>query len=223
MDISYITTTNVLSGTSTLSFITLNQTFTKDHTLLGFIACHDTGLTPTFSNDWHLVCGVDGVIGSTFVLINQLTGTTVNPTYTISGLSTQLNCGFLMVFSGCSYHFSKVVNAFVGEYNASGTSGTNGFTTTVKDTMIIQFVGLFNNVDVNSYVSTPSLTWTERRDSGFTVGGNTIRIAAATSSKAEKTTYSNFDYSIAVATENITTDVSLSPRKGNILMSMNNF
>jgi hypothetical protein len=223
MDISYIASTRVYSGvtSSELSDVTLPLTLTKYHTVLAFIVCHDINLTPTVSNDWVLLSNTNGNSGSTFLYISQPTGTTINPHYSITGLSNQLNTVVVMLLSGCTYHSSKVVNAIISKDNVTGT-GSNGFNTTVDNTMIIQFIGLFSNANINGYSSTPSLVWSERTDSGFTHLTYTNHISTATSNLVLKDKYINFDYSFTGSStqESIVTVVSLVPRKGNVSMTM---
>jgi len=223
MDIAYLGSTNVVSGSSSLEIVTLNQTLTKQHTILAFVNCRsNTKITPVAPNGWTQIANVDGVSGKTFVYLTQPTGTTVDPTYTISGLSPTLNCAFALFFSGCSYHSSNVINAIVQKHNTLGT-GVSGFTTTTKNTMIVEFVGTVTNTQISAYASTPSLTWTERRDSGFFHSTNIqLRIAAATSSLAPTDNYTFFDYSFLgdTGTESEVIVVALTPRKGNVPMSM---
>ena len=228
MEISHIYTSNAVSGTTSLDLVTVNQTFTKGHTLLAFMACHDVRLNPVVPPDWLLVHKVDGISGSTYIFLNQPTGTTVNPSYTISGLSNQLNTGQLMILSGCNYHSSKVVNRVVGRDNSgTTTTGTDGFSTTVDKTMIVQFDVLFKNLTITTFASTPSLTWTERRgpnniQPNLTSGVYTIHTGIATSSLAPIDNYTSIKYTITPTpdTENISISVALTPRKTNISMSM---
>jgi hypothetical protein len=223
MDISYIASTRLYSGVTSSEFsdVILPLTLTKQHTALAFVVSHDTGLSPV-TNDWLEVESVSGVSGSTFLYILQPTGTTVNPRFSITGLSNQLNTVVVMLLSGCTYHSSKVINGLVSKDNLSGT-GTGGFDTTVDNTMIVQFIGLFINVNVSGYTSTPSLTWTERSDSGFTQSTYTVHISTATSFLAPKEKYTDFGYNFSGSStnESIVTVIALTPRKGNVPMSMN--
>lgn len=220
MDISYITS-RLYSGVTSgeLNDVTLPLTLTKFHTALAFVVCHDIGLTPIIS-DWVKISEVNGISGSTFLYILQPTETTINPHFSVTGLSNQLNSIVVMLLSGCTYHSSKVINAIISKDNLS-SSGTDGFDTTVDNTMIIQFIGLFTYHDIFDYSSTPSLTWTERLDSGFTHSTYTVHVSTATSHLAPKDKYTNFNYDFLGSDESIVTVVALTPRKGNVPMSMN--
>ena len=220
MDVSYLAASSVYSGaTNELRFVTLPMTLTKNDTLLGFIVCHDLHLTPSVPDEWKLITNVDGVSGSTYLYINQPTGTTINPTYVVGNLSNKLNCGFILRFSGCTYHSSKTINAYVSQANTTGTGSSSGFDTTVDNTMLIQFVGLFRDGNLSNFSSDPSLTWTERRESGFTHTSYTVHAGAATSSLSPIDNYKGFDYSYSISTENIVTIVALTPRQSNVIMS----
>lgn len=224
MDISYIVSTRLYSGITSSEFsdVVLPLTLTNHHTALAFVVCHDIGLNP-ITNDWIKVQSVDGVSGSTFLYIFQPTGTTVNPHFSITGLSNQLNTAVVMLLSGCTYHSSKVINGLVSKDNLSGSGTGSGFDTTVNNTMIIQFIGLFTQADIFGYSSTPSLTWNQRSDSGFTNSTYNVHIATATSYLAPKEKYTDFGYSFlgSSTNESIVTVVALTPRKGNVPMSMN--
>jgi hypothetical protein len=221
MNIAHLfTSPNPASGNTSNFSIPINQTFEKGHTLLAFIACHDSGLTPITTYEWKLIYKIDSLNGSSFVYLNQPTGTTVNPIYSGTGLSNKLNVGAIMILSGCNYHFATLLDSVTGRTNFGSSRGTNGFNTTANNTMIIQFINLFSNITVSAYTSTPSLTWDERANVLKSFGGYTIRFAIATSSLVTNNKYSLFSYTLSSNAENIAVDFALTPRRSNVLMSM---
>jgi len=171
-------------------------------------------------NEWKLISNINGHSGSTFLYINQPTGTTINPHYSLTGLSNKLNSLLVMVFSGCTYHSSKIINSYIGNDNIINT-GTSGFNTSINKTMIIQFVGTFSSGGVSDWSSVPNLTWVEISNKTYTRSIYQIRVAVATSELSPKRKYDNLNYELSSPTENITINIALTPRHGNVSMSMN--
>ena len=222
--------TNFYTGiTDELRFVTINTlTVTKKDTLVGIVVCHDTGLTPIIPGDWTKITSIDSTSGSTFVFMHQPTGTTTGPTYSVSGLGNSLHCGFIMVFSNCIYipnDVKNVVDDFTSQVSGSTTAKmSNGYSTSIKNTLMINIVGFLLNVNTvdSSWKSSPNVTFIERIDTGRTSGTDTIHISCATSSMVPKDTYNNFlvDFTPATYNEYMFVSLTLIPKKGNDVCSM---
>lgn len=224
MDISYLGSTTVYSGsTDELRFVTVPFTVTTYHTLVAFVICRDTGLSPTIPSEWSQVMSIEGTSGSTYVFVHQPKEDVINPTYSIQGLSNKLNLGFISLFSGVTYHISKMINAFNGIDNY-GDTGNTGFTTTIDNTSIIHSVGFFKMQSTSNWSSNPSLIWTETEDYSKTHESYILSLSSAISSgvAADKYTF-NYDISVAEGEENISMVLALTPRRSNALMSMSSF
>ena len=88
--------------------------------------------------------------------------------------------------------------------------------------MIVQFVGSFTNGEISDWSSDPQLTWVERANGTYTRLTYSIRLATATSELSPRNKYSSFSYVMTeTENENITVDIALTPRQGNVSMSMN--
>lgn len=222
--------TNFYTGvTDELRFVTLHSlTITKKDTLVAIVTCHSTGLNPTIPSDWTKITSIDSTSGSTFIFMHQPTGTTVGPTYSVSGLGTSLHCGFITLLNGCYYLPNDVKNV-VDEYTSQVSTGTkatmsNNYTTTVKNTFMINYVGFLINVntDDSTWKCSPELTFTERIDSGQTSGADTIHISMATAPLVPIDTYGSFEVSFTPATSNEFMFLSLTiiPELGNKVQAM---
>jgi hypothetical protein len=222
--------TNFYTGiTDELRFVTVHSlTVTKKDTLIAVVTCHDIGLNPTIPSDWTKITSIDSTSGSTFIFMHQPTGTTTGPTYSVSGLGTSLHCGYITVLNGCYYLPNDVKNV-VDEYTSQVSTGTkatmtNSYTTTLKNTFMINYVSFL--IDVNTDDATwkcsPSLTLTERVDTGRTYGADTIHISMATAPLAPIDTYSGFEVNFTPATSNEFMFLSLTiiPELGNKVQAM---
>jgi hypothetical protein len=226
MNISYLSTSNFRTGvTSKLIFATLPVTVTPDFTMIAFVMARDIGLSPIFSEEWTKIETLEtpSISATTYCFINVPTGTTVNPTYYIGGLSNRLNAGFVMYFSGCTYdktlNKTRVIDAKTSMYHPSATS-TTGFTTSTKNTVIVRGVAMVDDVNVDSWSSTPSLTFTETIDTGKTSGVWIIHLAGAYSENAPKDNYT-LSYTLHVGdTPSISVDVALTPKIPNKILAI---
>jgi hypothetical protein len=174
---------------------TLPITVTPDHTLVAFLVCCDDKVVPIIPPDWTQVESVnDGSNASAFCFVHQPTGTTVNPTYFLGGMDSNLHGIYVMIFSGCTYDKSddktRLINAHASQYYPPNTDlSLTGFTTSTKDTIIIQNVGMITNTTVDTWTSNPNLAWREIIDIGFTYNSYTIHLASAICDPDPKDSY----------------------------------
>jgi hypothetical protein len=222
--------TNYYTGvTDELRFVTLHDlTVTKKDTLIAVVTCHSTGLNPTIPSDWTKITSVDSTSGSTFIFMHQPTGTTIGPTYSVSGLGTSLHCGFVTILNGCYYLPNDVKNV-VDDYTTQVSTGTiatmsNSYTTTVKNTFMLNYVNFLINVstDDETWKCVPSLTFTERMDNGKTESSQTVHISMATTPLVPINTYGSFEVNFTPATSNeyMFLSLSLIPELGNKVQAM---
>lgn len=230
--ITYITTTGIYTGHTASWYFRPDVTILKGQTLIIFISSHDVGLTPTPdpSNNWNFITSIrtgpfETVVsaGTLFSYWFQAISDTINPTWHITGLSPDFNTGYGVLFSNCTINPSKLINTSTYKYNLSGSLGTDGFTTTSNKTAIIQAVSLFSQVSDpfsvtnGSWVSTPSLTWSDSISgiSGVKSYGTDLIIQGlAISLDCPKTSYTNFSYELSASHSNMSIDIALTSKIG---------
>lgn len=232
--INFIGVSQLYSGiTNTINFKSIPITVTPNDTLICFIMSYSTGVTAVASPEWNLqfqISGSSSTIkhGTLFCFSLQQTGTTINPTYYITGLggngfSDSLHSGYILKFSGCfKDSINNSINAKVGRYNVGGTGigGTGGITTTRKNSMIVTAVGTTFNYVINGWNSDLSPTPIERAQSGITSGFLSSRLAIATSYKAIEQKKYTIGYSTDTSDDNIAIDITLTPGNTNKLLNI---
>lgn len=223
MDVSYINISNFYTGqTNELRFVTVPITVTKNNFLLAIVIACDVGLTPTIPSDWREISKLENSIstGTTFIFTHQPTGTTINPTWEISGLSTNLNAGYIMMFSGCTTNQNKIINYEQSQRNDTGESG-GVIQSTINNSMAVRLNGLFRDRTISSWDSSPSLSWTEAAQGAKTNGLYQVTLGVSYHNKIDT---SNYDLSFTVTTTippNNTHNISLTPKSGNINLMIN--
>ena len=220
--ITYLDNTILYSSTISTLNVFYPPTVNKNDTLLMVVLCHDIGKTPTTDSHWTLVKMINGATFSTFVYVHDhIIIPPVTPQSTIYGLSNKLNCGYMMRFSGCIINDSKLINAVVGRYNSAGSTGNNGFITTVNNTMIVHIMGMPQNLVILGWSSTPSLTWTRKITNNISSGPYILRSDVAISYPAPKNRYTSFNYSfIAGSSENISISLDLTSASSNLVLNL---
>jgi len=222
MNIAYKGISQFYTGTtSTLNFTNVPITLTKDDFVLSFVISCSTGLTESIPYDWFLIdkIGNNSPSGTTFIFKHQPTGTTVNPTWQISGLSNNLNGGYIMVFSGCTKNTNKVINNHQSQGSAYSTLGGGSLSPSRNNTMLISAIGAFGNTNVNLWYSTPSLTWNVAGQSGITFGGFEMTLGVAYSNNVNANSY-NLQMSLNDPAVNNSHNVALAVKQTNVVISI---
>lgn len=212
--ITYLNTTSLASSTISTLTIPYPDNVNRNETLIMVVLCHDIGKTPTVADThWSLVKNQDGATFGVFVYIHDhIIIPPISASVVINGLSNKLNCGYIMRFKGGIIDDTKLINAKVSRYNATGSTGNSGFITTVNNTMIVHIVGIPQNLAILSWTSTASLTWSQQINYNISDLPYILHSNFATSSPAPASHYSSFSYSfIAGSSENISISIALTP------------
>jgi hypothetical protein len=226
-NISYEGITQSYWGATTPYTFTSPINIQAGQTVIIFVSSYGTTTTPSLSPaDWILIGGITGTTGSLFSFYYQPTVTTpIPPSWTISNVSTIHNTAYGIILNGCTNHDYKLIDGLTSRQNASAApTGTYGFTTTKKNTAIIQSTSIFTTLS-NKYVntgnvftSTPSLTWSNIR-SGNAVGDGMrkngiyyIFMGSGISLNCPNQTYTNFAYTLNSPFENVAMTVSITPK-----------
>lgn len=238
--IDYLGKTGIYTGATTNYTFYSPVNIYKGQTLLIFLQCSSAGLHPSPPADWVFVDMVDTTmgdvalssIGTMLCYYCQPTTTLIHPSWTISGLSPNFNSGYGLFFSGVTLIQSQVVNAYTQSANPSTKNGTDGFTTTVNNTAIVQAASVMRYpvstpfyFNTNSWNSNPSLTWTDIYSGSGAIkvstSGYAISHGCGLSMGSPKGKYTSFSYAINTSNENLTIDVALSPvgSKPNVVLN----
>ena len=225
--ISYLGKTGIYTGATTSYNFYSPVNIYKGQTSLIFIQCSSVSLHPSYPTDWILVDSVDSTmgglmnVGTMYCFYCQPTSTLIHPSWTVNGLSPNFNTGYGLFFSGVTLVQSQVINAVTHSANTAGNTGTNGFTTTINKSVVVQAGSVMKHpvstpyyFETNSWVSTPSLSWTDLYSDISAIkafSGYGISHGCAISVNVPKNTYTSFDYTLSSSQDNLTIDVALSP------------
>jgi hypothetical protein len=194
MDASFISISPLYTGqTNELRFVTVPITATSNNLLLCFVIACDTNLSPVTSPGWNLLHKTENKYGTgtTFVFWNHPTGTTINPTYSVSGLSgpNKLNAGYVIMLSGCTKNISKMFNYDqTVDYDVGHTNGN--MVASKPNSLAIRMVGTFSGATFTSWDSSPSITWTTAAVGTKSINGKIIRLGVSYHSNIDTTNYS---------------------------------
>ena len=223
MAINYLGASQIYTGgTSDYTFESPVDVI-KGQTLIIFITAADIGLSPTKPSDWTEIQRIESGNGTLYGYWHQATGDTIRPTWTITGLSNKFNAGFCIFLDNCSKNPNKIINNSDARVDISFGPVPLPFSTTVKNTAIIQCVSIVGNPSVyvvsNSWSSDPTLIWTESRKGLKQSGVYSIYHSSAISLPVPTDDYET-SYVLNQLSQNLVINVAVSPLKTNQVQNL---